>query len=82
MDQLELEVVFPPCPGDSPAYHCCGTQGLIEQLDKEIEKQQKVAAAERKWKSLSLPKSSKKLALSLWAACKILTALATLGFFT
>ena len=58
---------FPRCPGHSPAcldmveFDCCGTQGLVERLDKETEK---AAAAERKRKSLCLPKPSKKLALS------------------
>ena len=61
---------FPRCPGHSPAclgmveFDCCGTQGLVERLDKEIENEEKAAAAERKRKNLSLPKSSKKLALS------------------
>ena len=70
MDEPELEVDFPRCPGDSPAclgmleYYCCGTQRPMKQLDKEIEKQEKAAATERKRKSLSLPKPSKKLALS------------------
>ena len=70
MDEREPEVVFPRCPGDSPAclgmleYDCCGTQGLIERLDKEMEKQEKASPTERKRKNLSLPKPSKKLALS------------------
>ena len=61
---------FPRCPGHSPAclgmveFDCCGTQGLVERLDKEIENEEKAAAAERKRKSLSLPQLSKKLALS------------------
>ena len=42
--RVELEVNFPRCPGDSPAcldilgYDRCGTHGLMERLDKEIEK--------------------------------------------
>ena len=71
MDEPELEVDFPHCPGDSPAclgmleYYYCGTQGPMKRLDKEIEKQEKAAAAKCcKRKSLNLPKPSKKLALS------------------
>ena len=61
---------FPRCPGHSPAclgmveFDYCGTQGLMERLDKEIENEEKAAAAERKRKSPSLPQLSKKLALS------------------
>ena len=61
---------IPRCPGHSPAclgmveFDCCGTQGLAERLDEEIENEEKAAAAERKRKSLSLPQLSKKLALS------------------
>ena len=61
---------FPRCPGNSSAclgmveFDYCGTQGLVERLDQEIENEEKAAAAERKRKSLSLPKPSKKLALS------------------
>ena len=61
---------FPRCTGHCPAclgmveFDCCGTQGLLERLDKEIENEEKAAAAERKRKSLSLPKPPKKLALS------------------
>ena len=67
MDKQEIEVDFLRYAGESPAclgmleYDCCGTQGLMEQLDK---KKEKAPAAERKRKNLSLPKPSKKLALS------------------
>ena len=72
MDEPELEVDFPRCPGDSPAclgmleYYFCGIPKdlYMKRLDKELEKQEKAAAAERMRKSLSLPKPSKKLALS------------------
>ena len=66
METLDI----PRCPGHSPAclgmveFDCCGTQGLAERLDKEIENEEKAAAAERKRKSLSLPQLSKKLAFS------------------
>ena len=70
MDEPKLEVDFPHCPGDSAAclgmleYYCCGTQGPMKRLDKEIEKQEKGAAVKCKRKSLGLPKPSKNLALS------------------
>ena len=69
METLEVED-FTRCPGNSPAcsgmveFHCCGSQGRMERLDKESEKQEKAAAAKRKRKSLSLPKPSKKKLLS------------------
>jgi len=69
--RLELEDSFTRCPGNSTTclgmveFDCCGTQGLVERPDKETEKQEKAVAAERKRKSLSLSKlSKKKLALS------------------
>ena len=52
---------FSHCPWHSPAclgmieFDCCDTQGLTVRLDKEIENQERAAAAERKRKGLSLP---------------------------
>lgn len=68
MEKLEGED-FTRCSGNSPVcldmveFDCCGTQGRMERLEKETEKEEKAAAAERKWKSVSLPKPQK-LALS------------------